>query len=69
MHLYFRMKKIASKEKRMKSKGLSNTLLWLLGLVAMLSSCNGAEEIVAYDTHNVTFSLSADGEVTIPKIS
>ena len=46
----------------MKSKGLSNTLLWLLGLVAMLSSCNGAEEIVAYDTHNVTFSLSADGE-------
>ena len=46
----------------MKLKGLSNTLLWLLGLVVMLSSCNGVEEMVAYDTHNVTFSLSADGE-------
>ena len=46
----------------MKSKGLSNTLLWLLGLVAMLSSCSEVEEMVAYDAHNVTFSLSADGE-------
>ena len=46
----------------MKLKGLSNTLLWLLGLVAMLSSCSEVEEMVAYDTHNVTFSLSADGE-------